>query len=370
MRQGLAIAAAAIAASLTTGAMGATTPTGAAAGDVHAKVLLASRLARSGGGWAQPYRDAVLPKPPQSVLNSVAAPQSPEVWGGTYTASNGESVVVGVSDDYVQDPAFGQSVAEFFALGLTHGQELAQLAGVVIEPLPTVQADCGGSPYVLACYYPNAKIMVIPGEDPYGIALETIVAHEYGHHIAFHRVNTPWSAVDWGTKRWASYETICTRTQQGTAFPGDEGDHYTLNPGEAFAETYRVLNEVRWGATSTTWDVVDQSFFPDGTSLQAVDQDVRLPWTANTASQRVGRFLKNGARVRAYPLATPLDGVLALRVRSAAGPYTVSLIDKRTGSQIRAGRAVSGTTCGLRNATLVVHRHGLPGRFTLTASRP
>ena len=351
--------------------MGATTPTGAAkAGDVHAKVLLASRLARSGGGWAQPYRDAVLPKPPQSVLNSVAAPQSPEVWGGTYTASNGESVAVAVSDDYVQDPALGQSVAEFFALGLTHGPELAQLAGVVIEPLPTVRADCGGSPYVLACYYPNAKIMVIPGEDPYEIALETIVAHEYGHHIAFHRVNTPWSAVDWGTKRWASYETICTRTQQGTAFPGDEGDHYTFNPGEAFAETYRVLNEVRWGATSTTWDVVDQSFFPDGNSLQAVDQDVRLPWTANTASQRVGRFLKNGARVRAYPLATPLDGVLALRVRSAAGPYTVSLIDKRTGRQIRAGRAVSGTTCGLRNATLVVHRHGLPGRFTLTASRP
>jgi hypothetical protein len=355
---------------LASGVLGAASPPDATATPTaHAKVLLASRLSRS-GGWARPYRDAVLPQPSARTLRTLALPLPAGFWGGTYTASNGETVSVAVSDYYFQDPAGPQSVAEFFATGLTHGSELAQLAGVVIEPLPVVQADCGGSPYVLACYYPNAKIMVIPGEDPYGIALETIVAHEYGHHVAFHRVNTPWPAVDWGTKRWASYEQICARTQQGTAFPGDEGEHYTLNPGEAFAETYRVLNEMRWGVTTPTWDVVDSSFFPDAGSLQAVDQDVTAPWTTNTGSRRVGRFLKNGARIRPYPLATPLDGVFAVSVRSASGPYTVSVIDKRTGRQLRAGRGFAVTVCGLRTATLVVHRRGNPGRFTLTASRP
>jgi hypothetical protein len=293
-------------------------------------------------------------------------------WGGTYTASDGENVTVIVDDYYFpQDPAGPQSYAEFFATGLIHGPELAQLAAVVVEPLSSVQVHCGGNPNVMACYDPNDQIMFVPGEDPQaGIPLESIVAHEYGHHIAFHNVNTPWAAIDWGTKRWASYEAICTRTQQGTAFPGDEGTHYTQNPGEAFAETYRVLNEVRWGATTTTWDVVDQSFFPDAKAIQAVNQDVTTPWTTNTALQVRGLFRQNGARIKPYALVTPLDGVLAVAVRSAAGRYTVSLIDKSTGTRVRVGRAFSLAICGARSSTLVVRRVGRAGRFTLTASRP
>jgi len=211
--------------------------------------LVASRL---GDGLTRPFRDTIprtpaphfprTPAPHYSRLLSVVFP--PGYWGGTYTASNGENVTVAVSDYYLQDPAGPQSYAEFFATALIHGPELAQLAVVVVEPLSAVQQDCGGN--ALACYYPSDQLMLVPGEDPQaGVPLESIVAHEYGHHVANHNVNTPWAAIDWGTKRWASYENICTRTLQHTAYPGDEAENYTLNPGEAFADTYRkVRHEV------------------------------------------------------------------------------------------------------------------------------
>ena len=330
--------------------------------------LVASRL---GDGLTRPFRDTVLPRSSLQGQRFLSVDLPPGFWGGTYAASNGENVNLAVSDYYFQDSAAAQSIAEFFAVGLIHGPELAQLAVVVIEPLPAVQSNCGGNPNVLACYDPNNRIMFLPGEDPgAGIPLESIVAHEYGHHIAFHRVNTPWAAVDWGTKRWASYENICTRTLQRTAYPGDEGDHYTLNPGEAFADTYRVMNELRWGLSpgSIYWPIVDQSFFPDATAIQAVNQDVTAPWTANGTTRASGRFLKNGARRKAFPLQTPLDGVLGVGVRSSAGRYTVSLVS--SGRQVAAGRGFSLTICGGRSAALVVHRKGQPGRYSLNVSRP
>jgi len=243
-------------------------------------------------------------------------------------------------------------------------------AGVVVEPLSSIQADCGSS-YAAACYDPNQQIMFIPGEDPQaGVPLEEIVAHEHAHHIGLHSLNPPWQAWTYGPKRWASYEKICSRTAQGTAFPGDEGDHYTLNPAEAFAESYRVLNDVHYGASlsSVFWGIVDQSFFPDAITLRAVSQDVTAPWTANTAYGATGRFRSNGTHVRTYALKMPLDGVLVIRVRSSAGPYTVSV--KSGGRVIAAGRGSSFTICGSRSAALVVHRRGRPGRFLLSASVP
>ena len=94
-----------------------------------------------------------------------------------------------------------------------------------------------------------------------GVDPKMIATHEYGHHVAFNRVNPPWQAVDWGTKRWASYANVCTRTAAGSAYPGDEDGHYLQNPGEAFAETYRLLNESEAGATNFIWPIVDRSFF-------------------------------------------------------------------------------------------------------------
>src|SRR5207249_3734012 len=82
------------------------------------------------------------------------------------------------------------------------------------------------------------------------------------------RINPPWRALTWGTKRWASYMNVCAKTVSGQLHPGNEGNAYQLNPGEAFAEAYRVLNEQREGIASPEWDLVDPSLRPDATALQ------------------------------------------------------------------------------------------------------
>src|SRR5439155_24542812 len=92
-----------------------------------------------------------------------------------------------------------------------------------------------------ACYDPQSETIVLPGEPPPDATpVEELAAHEYGHHVANNRDNPPWDAETWGPKRWASYEGVCPRVRNGTAFPGDEGANYDLNPGEGFAESYRV----------------------------------------------------------------------------------------------------------------------------------
>ena len=155
--------------------------------------------------------------------------------------------------------------------------------------------------------YGDNRIVMI-GDSSAGVSAQAVASHEYGHHVALNRVNAPWPAEDWGTKRWASAVNVCSRVAAGTAFPGDESDHYTLNPGEAFAETYRALNESKAGATSFQWLVVDASFFPDPSALQAVEQDVVQPWVAPTTQILAGRFVPRGRSVWTLPLATPLDG--------------------------------------------------------------
>ena len=47
-----------------------------------------------------------------------------------------------------------------------------------------------------------------------------------------------------------------------------------LNPGEAFAETYRLLNEQRLALPQESWDIVTRSLFPDATALSLLEQDI------------------------------------------------------------------------------------------------
>src|SRR5919201_2056625 len=95
--------------------------------------------------------------------------------------------------------------------------------------------------------------MIVAGDDgsACGVPRDFTIAHEYGHHIASNRVNSPWTALDSGAKRWATYEHVCQGTRQGRLFPGDEDYHYWDNPGEGFAESNAHLNypdvSVPWG---------------------------------------------------------------------------------------------------------------------------
>jgi hypothetical protein len=291
-------------------------------------------------------------------------------WGRGYTTSTGETVTVSVSDSYPADDAVGQAWADWFA-GLVHGSEL-QLLHVYVATPQEVQSECGNAD-ALGCYGSNQ--LIIPGEPMDGVDPKMIATHEYGHHVAFNRVNAPWNAVDWGTKRWASYANVCSRTAAGVAFPGDEDEHYRANPGEAFAEAYRLLNETKAGATAFTWPIVDWTFYPDAGALQAVEQDVVQPWTGTTSKSLRVRFAK-GRKVWTLPLATPLDGLLDVKVTLPGGALDdVSVV---AGGHVLAAGLWSGLhektlafqICGQRSLLLRVVRRGAPSSFAVRVTQP
>jgi hypothetical protein len=309
-----------------------------------------------------------------AVLGSAGRPSAADApsWvGGPLRTATGESVTVYVSTTYAPEQVAPPRWAEFFA-GVPHGSELASVVVRVAPPAEVAQL-CGEG--ALGCY--SARELVMPGEPYDGMAPEHVARHEYGHHIASNRSNPPWRASDWGPKRWATAARICQRSQRQTAFPGDDGSHYRLDPGEAFAESYRVLAERRAGATLDTWGLVDPSFYPDQAALQAVERDVASPWTRSTTTRSSAQFRAGGPRRRLIPVATPLDGELTVELRLPPGRLdTLELLDA-DGRVLARGlwagtrtRRLSFVICGQRKLALRVTSVGMPGRFDLTVSRP
>ena len=100
---------------------------------------------------------------------------------------------------------------------LIHGPELATVT-IHLAPLVEVQRTCGSR--ALACYFPREAAIYAPAEDPKaGISAKGVLAHEFGHHIAASRLNPPFSSVDYGTKRWATYEDVCAKASAGDLYP-------------------------------------------------------------------------------------------------------------------------------------------------------
>jgi hypothetical protein len=298
-------------------------------------------------------------------------------WGGAYTTPTGETVEVFASNTYPQDPAIPQRWANFLST-LVHGPEIATITAH-IAPLNEVQRTCGER--ALACYSPNARALYAPGEaaafdDP---SAEAIVMHEYGHHVAASRTNAPWQAVDWGTKRWASYTQVCRRTRDGQLFPGAETSaDYVRNPGEGFAEAYRVLNERKLGVPETPWDVVSRALYPDDRALQLLEQDVVQPWRGNTAESRSGSFARSGRATRSYTVATPLDGTFRVSLRAPRGSrLALDLYSGATrighaaaSTPTSTARSISLTVCGQRSIGIRVTRNAGAGAFALAISKP
>ena len=284
--------------------------------------------------------------------------------GRRFATATGDSVKVKVSAAYGSDARVAQQWADFFA-SLLHGSELGLLTAY-IAPLDEVQTLCGDE--ALGCY--GANRLVVVGDSSGGVPPASVAAHEYGHHVANNRVNPPWRAVDWGTKRWASQMNVCARAAAGTAFPGDEGSDYALNSGEAFAETYRVLNETQRGLP-LTWPIVDPSFIPDAEALQAVRDDVLHPWTA-PATQTIRVVFGAHRRVWTRKLATHLDGQLSAQI---GGSTDLQLLG---GGRSLApgtwtaggGKAVDYQVCGRRSVDVRVTRYGGPRSLTLRLSLP
>jgi hypothetical protein len=293
-------------------------------------------------------------------------------WGGTYDVPDGEHVSIYISTSYPQTDAVAQQWADFFA-GIPHGKELS-LAKVYIAPLDEVSEMCF-SDEVLGCY--GGQTLVTVGDSSAGASPVSIAAHEYGHHIAANRNNAPWNALDWGTKRWATTMGICTRAARGTAFPGDEGPSYSLNPGEGFAESYRVLVETGGTAVGYDWPIVDPSFRPTPESLAAIREDVLRPWTGPTTKTIRGKFLR-GRRAWTTQVTTPLDGDLRVRLTvPGGGADDVTLLsgDGRTvlatGSWASTGgKSAEYRVCGARSMRVRVTRGGAAARFTLRVAAP
>jgi hypothetical protein len=307
----------------------------------------------------------------QLAAASVSALAPDGYWGGQYRTVTGESVTIYASNSYPVDPALGQRWADFLA-SLVHGSEISTVTVLLATPAQ-IARFCGAD--AVACYSPQGALLYTPGEDPGSdLSAEAVITHEYGHHVAANRNNAPWSAVDWGPKRWASAMQVCTKARSGELFPGAEDPRrYTLNPGEGWAETYRVLNERKAGLAEAPWQIVSQALYPTAAALTAAEQDVTSPWqAATTATQNAA--LSRTKKTRTFTVATPLDGTLKVTLKHSKG---MRLAVDVFASSTRAAHVVSAgivsrtfTACGTPSYRVRVTDLAGRGSVSLTVVKP
>jgi hypothetical protein len=286
----------------------------------------------------------------------------PGAWGGVYTARSGARISVYSSGEYPVDEGVNQAAADYVD-GLVHGSEISAV-NIYFAPPAEVGILCY-SHEADGCYFPASGQIVTIGEDTPWSTVEEVVTHEYGHHVANHRLNDPWPAVAYGTKRWSTYEGVCQKEAAGAAFPGDEGEHYFQNPGESFAESFLHLNEVKLGVAETPWGY-DPMFTPDAGALAAIEQDVLKPWKRTALKRMNGRFSRRGQQ-KTFTFPTPLDGVFAAELRGPRGS-TLKVTGATEVKRYSAGVSAA-LVCGQRSVTARFTAGGA-GRFAAATIIP
>ena len=265
---------------------------------------------------AGPFPDSIVHNQRRLDRETAAPPQQQ-----VFPVAGGQHVTI-TTTAYTQ--ADMQAIANVLG-GLVHGDEMNSLLVYVATPTEIAQM-CGSG--TLACYAPSQGEMIVSGVDGsvFGVPRDYTIAHEYGHHIANNRLNSPWTAVDTGAKRWATYEHVCEGVRSGKLVPGDEGDRYWDNPGEGFAETNAHLNfpdvTVPWGYNAL--------LRPTQTSMAKLRTDITAPWTAPTTVTWNGDLWPGRAHPADRRFATPLDGDVEIDLSGPAGAnYDLYVLGKR-----------------------------------------
>jgi len=320
-----------------------------------------------------PIHDRVLRSRPRALADD-------QWWGGPITDSRGETFKFFVSRQYPIDEAVRARWANLLGWAL-HAKEISSVS-VYQAPLTTVQQLCKSAD-ALACYIVQGSQLIFPGDaqDSSGtpLNLSEILLHEYGHHISAHRQNDPWPAFAYGPKRWASFENICQRALTGQVHPGDEGYFYLANPGEAWAETYRLLNVQRAEQSNSAWYQSWgqplpwrwQAFSHTSQTLAAAAEDVTNPWSGPRKLHWAGRTPRRTRSLfgadpwiqrRIY---TPLDGTITIVLDSAPrGSYLTF------GTGQIARKSITTTVCGQSSVLLKVSTVVPRAHFRITILRP
>src|SRR5206468_10459025 len=129
---------------------------------------------------------------------------------------------------------------------LPHGPELSQLQ-VLVATRDDLNQRCGNDPEIRACYLRDGHWMIVPDQGDPSVAsmkpsVDYLVAHEYGHHVAVSRSNSPWPGAELGPKRWASYVRACDLVNRGLLTVGPITEQtYHFDPMENWAEVYARL---------------------------------------------------------------------------------------------------------------------------------
>jgi len=319
-------------------------------------------------------RDVVLGEPGAASARISASASSQR-----YSINDGseDTIEVSVTEACAAncDTADPQAIASFVGT-LIHGDEVSLLS-VQLDTEFQLGFDCGFG--AEACYFVGENKIVIGGyrePDGDGATLEFVLAHEYGHHVAAHRdMPAPFGpAVDWGPVHWASLENVCQGKRHGQLFPGDEGDSYFENPGEAFAESFA---HNRFPELSVRWRYLS-ALKPDAAALRAVRKDTISPWRGRTSFMLRGHVPARGEGAAVESLRTPLDGMVSLRPSSLRRHGYELALRSRAGRLLRSSRHGLGPqdqldypACGQPRLRLVItsnRAHG--GPFRLQIQRP
>src|SRR4051812_17366180 len=341
-------------------AMAAAAPPGATAAKPTATPLDPSKLGTS--VFPARIRDSV--DPGRARHGKGALHNALKGNGGVFYADDGTPVHVYTSPRYQYDPSVNQSYADFLG-SLYHGHELTRLRAY-IAPYGEVKKLCGSESD--ACYSDEDNQLVTMGDDPPdGTSLEDLAAHEYGHHVANHRLNQTGRAPDYGPTYWATYENVCINDGH-SMFPGNEGAHYRQNPGEGWAETFRALN-----GTISPWNTVGRIFYPTRRSLALAKRDVLNPYNGGEYIDRHGR-LSRAHRWRRFRVPVENDGRVKLRLRAKGSlngdVYVFAHRHSRKPLAHTRRSRLTGIYCAYRHLYLGVRRAGGRGSFRLRATLP